>query len=108
MSSPLTRQDLREELAATERRSEKRFATKAELDEAIKPLATKKDLERFATKKDLEQYATNDNLNHSVAVLEKKIDRLRFDLTGEIKASEERIVGAVSAAMADLARRAEV
>jgi hypothetical protein len=60
----LTREELREELAAFPTRSElqRDYPTRSELQQFLEPLATKEDLKRFATKEDLERFATKEDL----------------------------------------------
>jgi hypothetical protein len=60
----LTREELREELAAFPTRDELRrnYPSRSELRDVLDTLATKADQERFATKADLERFATKAEL----------------------------------------------
>jgi hypothetical protein len=60
----LTREELREELAALPTRDELRrdYPNRADLEAVLDTLATKEALERFATKENLERFATKEDL----------------------------------------------
>ena len=86
MSHPVTRGELREELAPYATKLDlERFATKVDLER----FATKLDLERYATKLDLETwgFALKDHLDANFARFAKQISD---DLARQVRVIDER------------------
>jgi hypothetical protein len=103
MSTPVTRGELRAEIAPLATKAELRaeiapLATKAELQSAIAPLATKAEIALLATKAEIALLATKAELRAEVALLATKVE---LDLWGgallaRMDAFEHRLLAEVA------------
>ncbi|HEU4726578.1 MAG TPA: hypothetical protein VFT22_01765 [Kofleriaceae bacterium] len=118
MSSPVTREELVEEIAPLATRAEiAPLATRVELEEAVAKLATKPELEeavaKLATKAELEEavakLATKAELEEAVAKLATKVELEIWGgaLLARIESSERRLSDRIVVQMTEQTKRLE-